>query len=82
MSEENSVDPLDRIREAVLQAGRDRTDPSLVVALLLKIGSEISWTTRCLSREDWNHLTEGFWEASGREHAVRVALGVSSSGEA
>lgn len=65
------TEPLDHIRSSVLKAADSGADPRMVVALLLKISSEISITTHSMSREEWQDLASGLWERSETEHTMR-----------
>lgn len=70
-------DPLDIIREAILQTAELGADPRQVTALLLRIGAEISVTTSCLDQQEWETLTKLFWNKAEGEHVVRMAESMS-----
>jgi hypothetical protein len=67
------VDPLEGIREAVLDAASLNADPGTIIALLLKISGEIALTTSVMGREDYDSLADSLWRASEGEMLLRIA---------
>jgi hypothetical protein len=66
-------DPLDKIRDAVLESASAGTDPAEVIALLLKISGEVAITTQIMNRETYQELSEVLWKQSEIERYTRLA---------
>jgi len=66
-------EPLDKIRDAVLDSASAGTDPAEVIALLLKISGEIAITTQSMDRETYQELSEVLWKQSEIERYTRLA---------
>ena len=67
-------DPLDKIRDAVLDSVSAGSNPSEVIALLLKISGEIAITTQSMNRETYQELSEALWKRSEIEQYTRLAI--------
>ena len=65
-------DPLDKIRDAVLDSASAGADPAEVIALLLKISGEIAITTQTMNRETYQELSEVLWKQSEVERYMRL----------
>lgn len=65
-------DPLDKIRDAVLDSASAGPSPSEVIALLLKISGEIAVTTQAMNRETYQELSEVLWKQSEIERCMRL----------
>jgi len=65
-------DPLDKIRDAVLDSASAGADPAEVIVLLLKISGEIAITTQTMNRETYQELSEVLWKQSEVERYMRL----------
>lgn len=65
-------DPIDKIRDAVLDSASAGSNPSEVIALLLKISGEIAITTQAMDRETYQELSEVLWKQSEIERYMRL----------
>jgi hypothetical protein len=66
------TDPLDKIRDAVLDSASAGTDPAEVIALLLKISGEVAITTQIMNRETYQELSGVLWKQSEWERYMRL----------
>ena len=66
--------PLDKIRDAVLDSASAGADPAEVIALLLKISGEIAITTQTMNRETYQELSAVLWKQSEIEQHMRLAI--------
>lgn len=74
-------DPLQAIRDAVLQTARSGEDPVRVIALLVKISIEIGLTTDTLTEDEMHEFVEVLWGIAHTEHQIRVATAIQPAAE-
>jgi hypothetical protein len=74
-------DPLQAIRDAVLQTARSGEDPAKVIALLVKISIEIGLTTDTLNEDEMHEFVKVLWGLALTEHQIRVATAIQPTAE-